>query len=365
MVQPVTHQQVEHYLEQAGEQLVGLRGALRSDQKLWELFDTPLMMSIAALAYQGTSAADILSSGTANQQRRQLFDTYIATMFKRRGASTRYSQQQTTHWLSWLAHQMVEHNQTAYYIEGMQPSWLRLQQHSYYGLYIQLLFGLVFGLLSGLLIRTLWEQFFIQLFDPIFGSIFGLAFAILVGMMVGLGFGLAVGPFNRRDIVIVETLRLSWSKMRGNLLIGLAIGLVSWAIIKLTLGLIIGLIGGLIYWLVSGLLGDKTATRSTPNQSIRRSFRSCLVVGLASALGFALVVGLILTLIVGLSALTVALDKTALGVLVALLMIALGLGLVYGGRAFLQHYTIRWLFAHDGLIPFRDRNLIPFPRLLC
>jgi hypothetical protein len=35
-------------------------------------------------------------------------------------------------------------------------------------------------------------------------------------------------------------------------------------------------------------------------------------------------------------------------------------GLFYGGNAVLQHYTLRWLLARNGGLPFRDRQLIPF-----
>ena len=36
-----------------------MRTALRDDETLWELLETPLMLSIVALAYQGRSAAEV------------------------------------------------------------------------------------------------------------------------------------------------------------------------------------------------------------------------------------------------------------------------------------------------------------------
>jgi len=53
LIQSLRRQQVQHYIEQAGASLTGLRTVLQRDESLWELLNTPLMLSIAALAYQG------------------------------------------------------------------------------------------------------------------------------------------------------------------------------------------------------------------------------------------------------------------------------------------------------------------------
>ena len=47
------------YLKEAGKPLAGVRTVLRDDETLWELLETPLMLSIVALAYQGRSAAEV------------------------------------------------------------------------------------------------------------------------------------------------------------------------------------------------------------------------------------------------------------------------------------------------------------------
>ena len=59
LIQSLSRQQVQHYVDQAGAALAGLRTALQHDETLWELLNTPLMLSIAALAYQGRSADEI------------------------------------------------------------------------------------------------------------------------------------------------------------------------------------------------------------------------------------------------------------------------------------------------------------------
>jgi DNA polymerase III delta prime subunit len=53
LIQPLSRQQVQHYVEQAGTFLAGLRVVLQDDEPLGELLNTPLMLSIAALAYKG------------------------------------------------------------------------------------------------------------------------------------------------------------------------------------------------------------------------------------------------------------------------------------------------------------------------
>src|SRR6266487_2644277 len=51
VVQPLTKQQVDDYLERAGDKLVGVRMALSDYVVLREMLDTPLMLSIVTLAY--------------------------------------------------------------------------------------------------------------------------------------------------------------------------------------------------------------------------------------------------------------------------------------------------------------------------
>jgi len=58
-------------------------------------------------------------------RRKHLFDTYIVRMFKRRGKATQsYTTEKTISWLSWLAQNMRQYNQTVFFIEQIQPTWL-------------------------------------------------------------------------------------------------------------------------------------------------------------------------------------------------------------------------------------------------
>jgi hypothetical protein len=98
--------------------------------------------------------------------------------------------------------------------------------------------------------------------------------------------------------------------------------------------------------------------KATPNQGIRRSVRTALVLGLGSGLGIGLFTGLLVGLLVGLF------TGPLIGLLVGLL-VGLGSGLSFGlfvalrngGFAVLQHYTLRWLLYRNGSFPLR---LVPF-----
>jgi len=149
VVQPLTDQQVDTYLERASEKLAGVRAALHNDTDLRELLDTPLMLSVVTLAYTGTAETEVQAVGTPDEWRRHLFDAYIQAMFNRRGKEVQYTQQQTKHWLSWLAGKLVEHSETVFYIERMQPDWLPQRQRGGHAISVGLIFGLTFGLIGG------------------------------------------------------------------------------------------------------------------------------------------------------------------------------------------------------------------------
>ncbi len=124
LIQALRRQQVQSYVEQAGAALVGLRTALQHDDSLWELLNTPLMLSIAAFAYQGRAVHEIPAFGTGEAHRAQLFAAYTDAMFHRRARTTPYPREQTEHWLMWLARAMKDHNQSIFYVERMQPNWV-------------------------------------------------------------------------------------------------------------------------------------------------------------------------------------------------------------------------------------------------
>ena len=351
VIQPLSKPQVDEYLKGVGRPLAAVRAALRDDPTLWELMDSPLMLSIVALAYEDTSAAKRPASPTPEERRRQLFDDYIAAMFARPGRSkgtAAYTQHQAVHSLSWLAAQMVAHHQTMLYIERMQPEWLPQARQRGYVVRMRLINGLLAGLLGGLgfglLMGLVFGLFTGLLNGLVVGLLGGLVFGLLAGrgygLLVGLILGLGVGRLDQ--IAIVETFRWSWEAV--------------WSRWRLVLS--VGLLGGLLGGLGVGLVQGELVLKATPNQGIRRSARSALVLGLGSGLGLGPFTGLLVGLLVGLF--TGPLIGLLVGLLVGLgsgLSFGLFLALRNGGFAVLQHYTLRWLLYRNGSLPLR---LVPF-----
>ena len=215
-VQPLKPERVTQFLEQAGEPVAEVRAALQGDATLWEVLDTPFMLNIAMLAYQGASAGAVRLSGTLEERRAMLFAKYIDAAFKRRTKEGPYDRDQTIHCLGWLADGLVRQGQTIFHLESLQPNWLGPRKTPVVGL----VFGLVFGLVAGLL---------------------GVLLSALEGALV-------TGEISTRSGANEGTRRslLQWA--RTVLLVGLVVGLVS----GLVYGLAVGLGGGLLWGLGKG-----------------------------------------------------------------------------------------------------------------
>jgi hypothetical protein len=74
----------------AGEPLQALRTAVRSDEPLWELLETPLMLWVAMLAYRDVPLAS-LQGNTVEQRQRHLLAQFVKAMFRRRASQRGYS----------------------------------------------------------------------------------------------------------------------------------------------------------------------------------------------------------------------------------------------------------------------------------
>jgi len=103
------------------------------------------------LTYSGKQAKDLPSPGTAEEQRRQIFEHYVTHMLEQHTRPWRYSAQQTQIWLIWLAQQMKKHHIADFYVEHLKRSWLSTEWMVRLFPWISgLFFGLVFGLSLGL-----------------------------------------------------------------------------------------------------------------------------------------------------------------------------------------------------------------------
>ncbi len=340
VIQPLTREQIEAYLSSAGPQMDAIRILLREDPVLEDLMTTPLVLNIQMVAYQGKSTEHLPEITSLEESERYIFAAYVQRMLQRRGAQSSYLQQQTVHWLNWLAQQLVHHNQTVFYIERMQSDWLPEGQFRQIYAVTTRLFISLLGVLS-----------------------FGLAGALGFGLAGVLGFGLAgvlsfgLAGMLGTTIRPVEVISLSWKSSkweRRNLLVwlvfwggvGIVIGLLKGAIFGLLIGLGFGVFGMLSLGLLGAsseeMLGDNT--RLTTNQGIKRSARNGLSFGLLFGLGFGLIYGLGFGQQFGLG--SGLLYGLSFGLLFGLLS-----GLLFGGWASIQHVVLHFLLWRSGAIP--------------
>jgi hypothetical protein len=349
VLQALTLEQVDAYLKRFDNEMFSLRVLLTFDDDMQNVANTPLMLSIFMLAYRGTGFEPLKTIGTISGLRNHAFSSYIQRMFERRSANTRYTPEQTIHWLSWLARQVVEHKQSEFYIEGLQPDWLpsrisRFRCRVGFGL----AFGLVYGL-AGMLV---------------YGLVGGLAVGLAGGLMSGLA---------DMEIKLAETLtwRFDRNVLVGGLLGGLTIGLAGMLVYGLRGGLegvlagvlafglagvlAFGLAGVLVVGLVVGFVtSEHVETRTAPNQGIRRSAQNAGRVGLAVGLAGVLAFGLAGELAIGLA-----------GELADVLAIVLAVGLAFGltlggGEAVVKHVVLRIILRVLDYAPWNYTHFLDY-----
>ena len=400
ILQPLTNSQIDNYLEHAGDQLVAMRTLLHEDNEMRIFANTPLMLSIMTLAYQGMPFDDLPEHVSLDARRKHLFETYVQRMLKRRGGDSRYSLEQTRHWLSWLAGQMVECGQTVLYLEKMQPNWLSLEHRLY-----SLLAGLVSGISFGVILSLGGVLFF--------SLILGFDQGVIVGLIFGLIGGSVFTIFSGRESGRLENIKpaesLRWSlrqavirtrwrvpvmvfgfglagwlqaimgggvlgSLFGGLAGGLALGLGAGVILRFDKGLLAGLIVGLGCGIVNGLVGgpvggiigglgvglivglgiflmastvaDEISIKNNPNEGIIRSARNGVIFGLIFGSVFGLGIGIIASLISN----SVFGLASALGIF---LSSGLVFGLLSGGTAVVQHSALRLGLAWKNYAPLK------------
>ncbi|NEP17437.1 MAG: serine/threonine protein kinase [Leptolyngbya sp. SIO4C1] len=344
--------QIWDSINQAGSSLSGLKALLEAESRLQDaatslltLAQSPLMLNIMVLAYQGIDPAAIPRFDRAQDYHQQLFEAYVARMFERRatGAAV-YSQAQTVRWLQQLAQQLVRMSQTVFLIERMQPDWLTSKrQWLSYQLGIWLSF-LILATAVGAQVLD-WDR-------------------LVLGLLIG---GLIFSRvFGIQQITPAETLRWSWQKARSNLALGLTVGpLLGW-LLKVGFGALFGdarcvlqgpclldysLVGlsfgaviGLTFGLIRGLSGTRVSTASLPNQGIWQSARNAVL--------FSLVATVML-----------AVPGVLMGNTTGSFWAASGLAFGFaagGGEAVIKHGILRLILFFSGQIPWNYARFLDY-----
>ena len=377
-VQPLTPEQVDNYLAQAGEQLVALRAVLNQNAEIKEFARSPLILSVMSLVYQNYSLDEFPELSSAKVFRQQLFGAYVRRMLERRNSKThQYSNEQTQRWLIWIARRMVKSSKTIFLIERLQPSLLttKVQQYQYLlvsGLFVGLAVSCVkvlqaLGTLAiGLGILYIQQGQYLRLNELVdIGSL--LLEMFLGGLMDGLIWGatVVIGLKLLRDIKAVEILKWSWRESKLTATYGFILGLAGgflWEFIEILIGrvtvnasvewwhtvsflfflvlleglgwgLTLGLMGGLF----GGLRGPAMQRIVQPNQGIRKSAQNAAILAVIGLIGGWL--GLIF------------LGPVSAG-LVA--------GSIGGGIACLQHFFLRLTLYRTGNIPWNYARFLDY-----
>lgn len=373
-IQPLSAEQIDDYLRRPELKLTAVRQLVRTDAAMRELAQTPLFLSVMTLAYRDMKRADLKQLPTPEVRRAHLYDHYVAEMWRRRPLDDTegYTETQVMARLTNLAYGMTQHEQTTFYIERLQPTWLPSYRIRHYAWINGILWGLVFGLVLELAGTH--------------------AYGLIIGLTTGLLFGRSAikNPIRLYERLIwyrlptKQLLHVFKGGLIAGLLIGLIVGLVSGLLIVqaaglvvgLRLGLVFGLVSGLVltppfwlwYWLESSIYGRNMDRPLQPNQGIRSSGSNAIRMAPVSGLVIGLLALLLDTMASGLFAMLLdTLTSGPLDGMVEILVSGLVFGLVaglsvFGGETVIRHYVLRWLLARQGVLPFpfKDRALIAY-----
>ena len=365
VLQPLSLEQIDIYLGSVGKRLAGLRAAIHSDATLRELAQSPLMLSIMTLAYYRMPADIAVSLGEQGMSRQHLFDVYVERMARYRDGEKIYPLFWTNHWLSWLARQMSQSNQTIFFLERLQPTWLLRSQRRRYA--NQLRFGVwlvlaLTGLLGGL---VGWATGVPVATGTPVGLLWGMGLG-LVGAGLPRLWGVPGWPTLDGPIETVETLKWSWPHAMLSLLVGGLAGaglgaLVNW--IAPATGVawlpLLALVVGIAAVLRSALFRNEMKLRTTPGQGLVQSRQNGLWVG-----GLVALVTAVSTTLATLAAQTInepiSLSATLPWIAGFSLYLGLTGGLVYGGLAYWQHRLLLRHLQQSKAIPPNFVNFLDY-----
>jgi hypothetical protein len=160
-----------------------------------------------------------------------------------------------------------------------------------------------------------------------------------------------------REIHIIEALTWSWRNVLRGLISGfiviIVLAITSGVIVSVSLGpragIILGIAGAIamlsIITVGSGLRGTKIESRTVPNQGIKRTARTAVLVSVITGAASGLAIGIAGILLFGF-------NKGLLSLLTYFLFgMSVG-GITYGGFSCFQHIALRALLYRNGYIPY-------------
>ena len=311
LIQPLEDDEIQRYLEHAGQALDTTRSLIHSNPGLHALARSPLMLSVMTLAYQDLTRDELRPLNSMAARRRHLFHHYVERAFERRPLSESggFSKEQALAWLGNLADGMTRRDSSAFYIERLQPGWLPANKLRSYKFLVGMAAGLVAGFFLGII---LWLTGGV-LAGLAPGLVVGLANAVIAGLIYGLfgGLGSALGGWASATL---ESKGIRF--IIGGACAWLVCGLGAGPLVGLVLGarggnpdgLSVGVIGSLLFGLIFGLIGGMTAYQSRielvesvsfSRPGLRKLLKSIgqgTLIGLAAGIIFGLITGIVVWL---------------------------------------------------------------------
>ncbi len=388
-IQPLTPEQVYEYLDEAGNQLIHLKTLLQQDKELEEFASNPLILSVMSLAYKGFTEEELCGLLSSPEHRyKRLFETYIKRMFKRGKKVKDYPESQTRKWLKWLAEGMLKTSQTIFFIEQLQPNWLKnkIQINLFYRISVLLMTAFMSGIIA--IPISLILGILDQLSGMENGIIIVLILGVLRGLIVGLIFGIILA-LSRLEIKPVESIKWSWIEAKKGLRVGVIFGVISgiffglqgifilsnpvtanaigqYQVIGVQMMFLIIIFsnfsyGTLIYCMSRGFRGPEIETRIFPNQGMWKSAKSAVLLGLLGSLLVGLPAGFIVAPILALmTGQNVGLATILPGLLGGGLY-GLFIGMIFGGlAACIQHLTLRFILYFNKYVPWNYARFLNY-----
>ncbi len=244
VIEPLSTQVIDDYLSKRGTPLAKLRTTIDTDPELQKLVATPLMLSILPLAYRAGPDEDLAAaSHTAWQD--QVLAHFVQRMLQDPATPVRYTARQTMRWLTWLAWQMKRHSQTEFYLERMQPDWLR--DDSARGIYHGIVYLLI-GALCGALIFGMLSSY---QFGPLVALKAGLAWILYTPVFLAFFRRPETDgqPLPRTFSLLMRRLYHKFARKSVLILVLLFIAIGTWKA-----GIAVGLYAGFFNTLIVGLL---------------------------------------------------------------------------------------------------------------
>ncbi|MDG4832015.1 NACHT domain-containing protein [Solwaraspora sp. WMMD1047] len=142
IIQPLSQAQIGAFLDRAGTAATGIRAALDADPGLWDLIDSPLLLSIVALAHadrrgrpapEPRTAPEPGTTDAPTRGRQRLYTTYVRTMLTRR-PNPNFPPAATVRHLAALGGNLRRRSLTVFTIDTISArwssGWLDRQEHA-------------------------------------------------------------------------------------------------------------------------------------------------------------------------------------------------------------------------------------------